>query len=136
MASIQQFKASSLQKMNAAKTLLDRASFPLEAAYLSSVALECCLKVRIMKKNQIKETNRIPQGHQLFDLFNTAKGHNFEVLLQYSGETKAQTRIWSRITHSDRPYSLRYSEEKLNHTQSQEEFGFVKQLVAKMESEQ
>lgn len=92
------------------------------SGYMGHVALECYLKSWILSAfggNQAKFNDSHPALHKKY--FGSSEGHDLSRLVgdmvirrkvAATGETNpCSGSVWSRMTHGDRPYSLRYREE-------------------------
>ncbi|HSN98212.1 MAG TPA: hypothetical protein VLS89_07935 [Candidatus Nanopelagicales bacterium] len=126
---------------------LRRASTRLRAqlgAYLVQVGLECWLKARILALSLSKEKSPSvvlyverfgtlgQDGRKRSPIFDSAEGHrltllaqkaSLERLLKDAGKPPSlmTDRCWARMTHGERPYSLRYGAEEVSIEDAQEE---------------
>jgi hypothetical protein len=141
------FRLAAISHLNAAKKVLDDpdgtapARAPSTAAYLATVSLECLLKARILFRGGVESDALLKdKAKPVYNaLFTSAKGHaveslarelRLEELLKLEGKTAPDPDIWKRLSHSGRPYSLRYGAEQLSAEDATAEVAAVEQLHA------
>jgi hypothetical protein len=129
--SLHDFRLAAISHLAAAKKVLDApdekapAKTPSTAAYLATVSLECVLKARILFRGGCESVEKLREKHARVyrALFTSAEGHAVESLAQHlrleellksEGKGAPQADIWKRLSHSERPYSLRYGSEHLS----------------------
>ena len=143
-ANSEQLRQSAQTKKEAAKALIIGKSphYPVPAAYLAHVALECALKYRILVRNKAKHIEelrrRLPRS--VFDgLFSGISGHDLHHLERTAGLARFLTAIGSeslldreewRLMGGDRPYSLRYGCEKVPVSHASRQVEFAGQLAS------
>ena len=100
------------------------------AVYLAHVATECVIKARFLHNGGFNTTveleNAQPRVHKA--LFKTANGHNLRNLAEKLGldalmtaedETWPNDDCWTQLCKAERPYSLRYGAEALQHQEAE-----------------
>lgn len=116
------------------------ATVPASAVYLAHVALECAIKARLLERNgcaSVKDLERKdPKAFKV--LFRSTKGHDLPVLakkirlenfVKTYGKEWSEDTCWERLSHSDRPYSLRYGAEEIAETEAQEDVARSRELA-------
>ena len=138
-----QFRHSAQTKTAAARALVaDRQTHFVPAIYLSHVALECALKLRILLKNSAQHVERL--SHLLpkkeFDaLFNGRTGHDLHYLgntaclrrylIAHGSEHLLDSQEWKAMA-GDRPFSVRYGTENIPARTARSQVQFSAQLAA------
>lgn len=139
------FRLASIAHLAAAKNANARvtagspAKLASSAAYLASVSLECVLKARILFRGGFESDDALQEKHPAVysALFKSAKGHaigslaehlRLKELLSTEGKMMPQHGVWERLTHSMRPYSLRYGAEHLSVQDADAEIAEVEKL--------
>jgi len=145
--SLHDFRLAAISHLAAARKVLDAATetdpakTPTTAAYLATVSLECLLKARILLRGGCESVEKLreKQAAVYAALFTGARGHAVEALAQHlrldqllrsEGKAAPQSDIWKRLSHVERPYSLRYGSEHLSKDDAAAELAEVTSLHA------
>jgi len=142
-ARIQDLSYSGAQCVQAARQLLgSSAGQPQLACYLLHVALECLLKVRIMRirGTVTLEALRKAIREEDFDrLFSGREGHRLDLLAENASlkrvltSNRAQNLLdgptWARMCSGLRPYSLRYGVERASRQMAEQELTLGESLA-------
>lgn len=140
--SVEQLRRAARDHLAAATQALgESGGIPGSAAYLGHVATECNLKVRLLRWYRKPRVGAMQTalGDELFSLlFHSKDGHNLAVLAEHAGlqrllEAERRTellrgKVWSRMSHGDRPYSLRYGTERLARGAAGEELDVARDI--------
>lgn len=142
-ASQDDFRHSAQTKRNAARELVRTKQFhPGPAAYLAHVALECALKLRILRNNNARHADELREKlpeRSFNELFTGAKGHDLHHLagtasikrcLAANGEADLLKRPEWQAMGGARPYSLRYGIERVSTSDAQRQVRFADRLAA------
>ena len=136
------FRHSAQSKKDAAVELVrGKRVHPGPAVYLAHVALECALKLRILRKNKAHHTDdlkRLLPGSTFDGLFTGSRGHALHHLartasvaqfLEAQGKSALlKKREWQRMA-GERPYSLRYGIERVTLAEAKSQVRFGEQLT-------
>lgn len=148
------FRRIGQSHLQAAKEVLDKVSvttprrgqkdpaiLPATVAYLAHVALECVMKARLLSRGDCATATdlerKAPKVHR--ELFRGKSGHSLSTLAKQLrlkailGDDAAilvHDACWSRMQHTERPYSLRYGAESLNRGEVGEELERAAKITA------
>ncbi len=137
-----EFRHSAQTKKDAATALMSNTlAHPVPAVYLSHVALECALKLRILIKNGAKhldDLRRYLPENDFEALFSGTTGHDLHHLEKTAGLRRYLTATGNESLLMDtewrsmggkRPYSLRYGTEKVPATDARKQVRFAARLA-------
>lgn len=136
-------KQAALARLESARHLLQVDGGRLQAAcYLSHIAVECALKLRLLDRQRAATVEDFERkaGKDAFEtFFRGRRGHSLAALAEaaslpglLAARRRAhilEARAWNRVRHSDRPYSLRYAYETPSRPQAEEELSVAEDIV-------
>ncbi len=145
--SLHDFRLSAISHLAAANRILETndattaGRTPATAAYLAGLSLECLLKARILLRGGVESVEKLREKQSAVykALFTSAKGHDLnnlagnlrlDALLASEGTKAPKAEIWERLSHAQRPYSLRYGSEQLSSADATAEVAEVSRLHA------
>lgn len=120
----------------------DHSGDPQLACYLLHISLECAFKLLLLHRwraADLEGLRRVLPPDDFKRLFETRRGHDLRSLAEYVSlerflvardHRRLAPDIWKRITHDDRPYSLRYGTEAVSRKEADEELALVEPLVS------
>jgi hypothetical protein len=141
------FQRAGRSHLSAAKHLLEALERndasdlnPSSAAYLAHVGLECALKARLLWRGGVESAEDLEEKHPQVHaaLFRGRQGHNLgalakelrlQRLLATEGKPWKDDSCWKRISHSDRPYALRYGTESMERDVAKEELDRIAEIA-------